>query len=54
VREATIALFQNLPDEAWRRHGVANQYNVSVRGLAFQIAGHEQHHVNILRERYLT
>jgi uncharacterized protein YciI len=54
VRSATICLFQNLPEEAWLRRGTANQYEVTVRGLAFQIAGHERHHVKILRERYLV
>ena len=54
VRSATICLFRNLPEEAWLRRGRANQYEVTVRGLAFQIAGHERHHVKILRERYLV
>lgn len=54
VRSATICLFRNLPEEAWLRRGNANQYDVTVRGLAFQIAGHERHHVKILRERYLV
>jgi uncharacterized protein YciI len=54
VRAATIWLFRNLPEEAWLRRGNANQYDVTVRGLAFQIAGHERHHVKILRERYLV
>ena len=54
VRSATICLFRNLLEEAWLRRGTANQYEVSVRGIAFQIAGHERHHVKILRERYLV
>jgi len=53
VRESTIALFRDLPKEAWRRGGLANNFQVTVRGLAFQIAGHEQHHLKIVRERYL-
>jgi len=53
VRQSTIALFQNLPQQAWLRQGLANKYNVTVRGLAFLAAGHELHHVKILREKYL-
>lgn len=54
VRAATIALFRNLPAEAWRWGGVVNQHNVTVRGLAFVTAGHELHHAKILREKYLV
>ncbi len=53
VRQGTLILFQNLPAEAWQRRGVVNRFNVSVRGLAFVTAGHELHHVKILREKYL-
>jgi uncharacterized damage-inducible protein DinB len=53
VREGTIALFRNLPEEAWSRSGVANGNSSSVRALAFMAAGHAEHHLRILRERYL-
>jgi len=53
VRQSTIALFQNLPQQAWLRQGIANKYSVTVRGVAFLAAGHELHHVKILREKYL-
>jgi uncharacterized damage-inducible protein DinB len=53
VRRATIALFAGLPDEAWLRAGVANGARVTVRALAYHIAGHELHHLNVIRERYL-
>jgi hypothetical protein len=52
AREATIALFRNLPAEAWTRRGTANGAEVSVRALAFIIAGHERHHLETLRTRY--
>ncbi len=54
VREATIALFYNMPDEAWSRTGVASGKPVSVRALAFMCAGHAAHHFKIFRERYLA
>jgi hypothetical protein len=52
VRNATLALFRGLDAEAWRRRGAANGNPVSVRALAHIIAGHERHHVEILRTRY--
>ena len=52
VRSATIALFESLDQESWVRRGVANDVAVSVRALAFIIAGHEFHHMAILRDRY--
>jgi len=54
VRHATLAFFRGLPAEAWHRRGTVNDYTASVRGLAFHIAGHELHHLRVLRERYLT
>jgi uncharacterized damage-inducible protein DinB len=52
VRSATSALFQSLSEDAWRRRGTANKNEVTVRALAFIIAGHELHHREILKERY--
>jgi DinB superfamily len=52
VRQATVALFRNLPAEAWSRGGVASGNRVTVRALAYIIAGHEAHHVGVLKERY--
>ncbi len=53
VRDANILMFQNLSNEAWQRSGIASENSVSVRALAYLIAGHEIHHINILKERYL-
>ncbi len=53
VRQATVILFETLPDEAWQREGIASTFPVSVRALAWITAGHEAHHLRILRERYL-
>lgn len=54
VRSATLAFLRGLDDDATSRRGSANGAAVTVRALAFIIAGHERHHVSILRERYLT
>lgn len=53
IRGSTVALFRKLPSEAWTRSGVASGNAVSVRALAYIIAGHVSHHVAILQERYL-
>ena len=52
VRTATIALLSNLPEAAWLRRGVASSHTMSVRAMAYAIAGHELHHVTDFRERY--
>jgi hypothetical protein len=53
VRAASIALFANLDAAAWARRGIASDNVVSVRALAWIIAGHELHHNRSLREQYL-
>jgi uncharacterized damage-inducible protein DinB len=53
VRAATIALFDSLPEDGWVRGGRANEADVTVRGLAWIIAGHELHHRRILETLYL-
>ena len=53
VRAATLHLLRHLSPEAWARRGTASDNEVTARALAYIIAGHEAHHVRILRERYL-
>jgi hypothetical protein len=53
VRMATLALARSLTDDAAVRTGVASGKTVSVRALIYMIAGHELHHLAIVRERYL-
>jgi hypothetical protein len=54
LRSATLALFRTLPDEAWTRGGVASDKQVSVRALAYMVAGHVIHHLGTLKTRYLA
>ena len=54
VRRATLTLFESFGEEAWQRVGIANGVSFSVRGIAFITAGHEAHHIKVLRERYLS
>ena len=53
VRHATVLLFKGLPDAAWDRRGHASGCEFSVRSMAWITAGHTQHHLGVLRERYL-
>jgi uncharacterized damage-inducible protein DinB len=52
VRRSTLCFFEGLDEAAWMRRGPANGQEVSVRALAYIIAGHELHHMSILRQRY--
>ena len=54
VRLATLSLFRGLDEAAWLRRGVANKNVVSVRAIAYIIAGHELHHKKILQEKYFA
>jgi hypothetical protein len=54
VRLATLSLFRGLDEAAWVRRGVANKNEVSVRAIAYIIAGHELHHKEILQEKYFA
>jgi hypothetical protein len=53
IRQATLGFFRNLPAEAWGRSGVASGSPVSVKALAYIVAGHFTHHRAVLEERYL-
>lgn len=53
-RKANILMFQSLSETAWNRRGTASDCPVSVRALAYIMAGHELHHIKILKERYLS
>jgi uncharacterized damage-inducible protein DinB len=54
VRRATLTLFRNLEEAAWTRRGTASNNSVTVRALAYMIAGHEVHHLRILEEKYFV
>ncbi|MBL8729494.1 MAG: DinB family protein [Planctomycetes bacterium] len=52
VRAATVLLFGGFDGAAWQRRGTANGKAVAVRSLPWIVAGHELHHLAVLRERY--
>lgn len=54
LRETTIDLYASLTPQMLRREGTASNQKISVGNLGYVIAGHDLHHCNILRERYLN
>ena len=52
VRAATLHLFRSFEPEDWLRRGTASGVELTVRALAWIVAGHELHHRRVLRERY--
>src|SRR5437879_5054576 len=54
VRRSTIGLFRHLDTAAWTRGGTANNNPITVRALAYLIGGHTEHHLEILKSRYLA
>lgn len=52
VRSSTVALIQGLSEDAWEKRGFANKGEFTVNGLAYIIAGHERHHLKLIKERY--
>jgi len=53
TRRASISLFKSFTDEMLASFGAANGSDMTVRALGFIIAGHQIHHLNIIKERYL-
>lgn len=54
VRQANILMFSGLTEEAWKRSGTANNAAITVRAIAWIIAGHELHHRKVIEEKYLA
>ena len=53
VRSASLTLFRSLGEEEWSRTGVACGNRLTVRVFPWLAAGHERHHLQVLRQRYL-
>jgi len=54
VRESNILLFRSFDEETLSRKGIANGKEISVRAILFMMAGHELHHINVIRTKYLN
>ena len=53
LRQSTTQLFLNFNKEQLSQFGIANENHFSVRGLGYAIAGHELHHINVIKTKYL-
>ncbi len=53
LRESNLLLFRSFTPEMLRKRGFANETSVTPLAILFMIAGHEKHHMNVLREKYL-
>ena len=53
IRQASLAFFRSLPSDAWQRRGTASGNPFTVRAIAYILAGHVDHHVAVLKEKYL-
>lgn len=54
VRKSTLQLFKNFTEETLNQSGTANNNKLTVLTIGYIIAGHENHHMRILQERYLA
>lgn len=54
VRKSNLYLFRSFETEVLDNVGTANNKQITLRGLIYVIAGHERHHLNILKTRYLN
>jgi uncharacterized membrane protein YgaE (UPF0421/DUF939 family) len=53
IRKSNIIMLKNFSDEVELRKGTANGNSFTVRAMAYIMAGHVNHHLNIIKERYL-
>ncbi|WP_439128778.1 DinB family protein [Polaribacter sp.] len=53
LRQSSIQLFKSFSDDVFLRVGVASNNKISVRALGYLFSGHQKHHLNIIKERYL-
>jgi hypothetical protein len=52
LRQANLAMFARFGEREWNRGGLANGRHITVRGIAFALAGHARHHFRILQDKY--
>lgn len=53
VRNATIILYKNFNESSLKHIGTASNASISVRAIGYIITGHENHHCEVIKERYL-
>lgn len=53
IRKSTLALFKNFTPEMLEQGGIANGNKLTVHSIGFIISGHELHHLNVIKAKYL-
>jgi uncharacterized damage-inducible protein DinB len=53
ARKSHLALFRAMNEEMLNRTGMANNQPVTAKAFIVIMAGHELHHLNIIKERYM-
>ena len=53
VRKASISFVETLSEKQLKTKGMAQQYEVTLENFLKSIIGHEMHHINIIKERYI-
>jgi hypothetical protein len=53
IRTASLTLFRGLPEAAWGNQGTTNGRSITARCIPFVCLGHAEHHLAVIRERYL-
>jgi len=53
LRSSSILMFENMNEEMLDFIGIANQLNLTARAIGFMMVGHNLHHCNVVRDRYL-
>jgi len=53
IRLSSILFFENIPESESLSVGIASGFSVSVRALAAMIVGHADHHIQVIRNKYL-
>lgn len=54
LRRTTELLFASFDEEAMQASGISNNTPVNVTALGYVCAGHVQHHIQVINERYLN
>ena len=54
VREANLSLFKSFSEDIFKKRGNVDDYNITVNAILYLFAGHTNHHINILKEKYLN
>ncbi|MDR3628217.1 MAG: DNA damage-inducible protein DinB, partial [Ignavibacteriaceae bacterium] len=53
VREASLSLFKSFSEDVINKKGSVNTYQITVNAILFIIAGHANHHLKVIKEKYL-